>query len=93
MNTASGTVFKRPLTIYLIAIVYRSMTGGLRLPEHSHCIYCEDPIPFGEEYCNDECRRNEELRQKAEKRKEYRFWGSAGVVIVIVIALGVILRL
>ena len=69
------------------------MAGGFRLPEHSHCIYCGDPIPFGEEYCNDECRRNEELRQKAEKRKEYRFWGSAGVVIVIVIALGVILRL
>ena len=69
------------------------MAGGLRLPEHPHCIYCGDPVPFGEEYCNDECRRNEELRQKAERRKEHRFWGSAGVVIVIVIALGVILRL
>ena len=69
------------------------MAGGLRLPEHSHCIYCGDPIPFGEEYCNDECRRNEELRQKAEKRKEYRFWGSAGVVIVIVLVLGVLLSL
>lgn len=69
------------------------MAGGLRLPDHSHCIYCGDPIPFGESFCSESCRKNEELRQRSEKRKEYRFWGSAGVVIAIVIAAGVILKL
>ena len=71
----------------------RDMAGGLRLPEHSHCKYCGDPVPFGDEYCDEECRRNEEAREKKEKTKELLFWGSAGIIIVIVIAAGVILKL
>ena len=30
--------------------------ANIRLPEHSHCQYCGDPIPFGEEYCDENCR-------------------------------------
>ena len=26
------------------------------LPNHSHCKYCGDPGPFGNEYCDDDCR-------------------------------------
>ncbi len=68
------------------------MVAGLRLPEHSHCIYCGDPIPFGEEFCNEECRKKESERRRSEKMKEYRFWGSAIIVMAVVIAVGVILK-
>ena len=37
------------------------------MPEHSHCKFCGDPIPFGEEYCDEECRKNEAAREAAEK--------------------------
>ena len=45
------------------------MVGGLRLPEHSHCKFCGDPIPFGQEFCDEECRAAEIAREKAEKRR------------------------
>lgn len=59
--------------------------AGIRLPEHSHCKFCGDPIPFGEEYCNEECRKGEIEREAAEKRKERMFYYSAGAIIVILV--------
>lgn len=67
------------------------MATGMRLPDHSHCRFCGDPIPFGEEFCDDDCRKGFEAREKAEKHKEYLFWGSAGIVMIVVIAIGLIL--
>lgn len=61
------------------------------MPDHSHCKFCGDPIPFGEEYCNDGCRRGEANRQAAEKRKEWMFYGSAIVVIVAIVIVGYLL--
>lgn len=55
------------------------------MPEHSHCKFCGDPIPFGEEYCNEECRRGEIERETAEKHKERMFYYSAGAIIVILV--------
>ncbi len=69
------------------------MVAGLRLPEHSHCLYCGDPIPFGEEFCDETCREKAIDQERKERNKEYRFWGSAGVVIVIVIIIGVLLKI
>ncbi len=69
------------------------MVGGLRLPEHSHCKYCGDPVPFGEEFCDEECRAAEAKREHDEKMKEVRFWGSAVVVIVIIVAVGLVANL
>lgn len=68
------------------------MVAGLRLPEHSHCKFCGDPVPFGEEYCDDECRISEADRERREKLKEYRFWGSALVVCAIVVIVGVAVK-
>ena len=64
--------------------------ANIRLPDHSHCIYCGDPIPFGEEYCNDECRQKEAERVAKEKKKNYAVYISAGVAIVIIVAVGLI---
>ena len=65
--------------------------ANLRLPEHSHCIYCGDPIPFGEEYCNDECRRNEEARVAKEKRKDMGFYVFAAVTVAVILAVGLLI--
>lgn len=61
---------------------------GVRLPEHSHCKFCGDPIPFGEEYCNEECRRGEAHRKTAEKRRDMLFYVTAAVAIVVIVAVG-----
>ncbi|MGN0098764.1 MAG: DUF2116 family Zn-ribbon domain-containing protein [Candidatus Methanomethylophilaceae archaeon] len=64
--------------------------AGLRLPDHSHCIYCGDPLPFGEEYCNDECRSKEAARVASEKRRDMMFYVVSGLSVVIIVALGII---
>lgn len=73
--------------------IHGPMVGGLKLPEHSHCKYCGDPVPFGEEFCNEECRAAEEKRAHDERMKEVRFWGSAVVVIAVIVAAGLVANL
>lgn len=59
----------------------------MRLPEHSHCDYCGDAIPFGESFCNEECRESHDIEEIEEKKKEHRFFGTG---IAILIALGIV---
>lgn len=66
------------------------MAAGIRLPEHSHCRFCGGPIPFGEEYCDDECRRGEAERVAKEKRRDLMFYASAGVAIIVIVVAGLI---
>lgn len=65
--------------------------AGIRLPEHSHCKFCGDPVPFGQDYCDDECRRMEDEREASEKRKEYMFYGSAAAIVIALIAIRIVL--
>ena len=58
------------------------MAGPLLLPDHSHCEYCGDPIPFGETYCDDECRRKAEEDAKKQKHKDWIFYGVVAVAIL-----------
>ncbi len=60
----------------------------IRLPDHSHCIYCGDPIPFGEEYCSEECRAKEAARAENERRKDRLFYVIATVTIIVILAVG-----
>ena len=58
----------------------------VKLPEHSHCLFCGDPVPFGESFCNDECQIELEKSTTAEKKKDLRFYALiAGSLIVIVL--------
>ncbi len=66
--------------------------AGLRLPEHSHCVFCGDPVPFGEEYCDDECRRKEAERKAKEKRGDYIFYGITAAIILILFAIRALTR-
>ena len=59
----------------------------VKLPEHSHCLFCGDPVPFGESFCDDECRKALEKDTTTEKRKDLRFYVLiAGSLAVIVLA-------
>jgi len=66
--------------------------ANIRLPEHSHCAFCGDPIPFGEEYCNDECRQNEMKRKAQEKKKDYIFFGIAAATILFLFVIRALTR-
>lgn len=56
--------------------------ANLRLPDHSHCVFCGEALPFGQDYCNDECRKNEADRIAREKRRDYMFYGITGAIIL-----------
>lgn len=58
----------------------------VRLPDHSHCKYCGDPVPFGEEYCNDACRNAEAERERKDKMRDALFYASAVIVIIAILA-------
>lgn len=59
-----------------------------RLADHSHCLYCGDPVPYGSEYCDDECRTLRDYDEKTEKRKDRRFYILVAVSLVAILAAG-----
>ncbi len=66
--------------------------ANIRLPDHSHCKFCGDPIPFGEEYCNDECRQKEREKVAADKKKDYIFYGVSIAIIIVLFAIRALTR-
>ena len=61
-----------------------------RLPEHSHCGYCGDPVPFGEEFCSEICREAHAARERKEKLREYAFYIGAAASVAIIAAVGLL---
>lgn len=59
----------------------------LRLPEHSHCKYCGDPIGFGKEYCDEGCESSYHRREAETKRKDNLFYIGAGLSVVVICVL------
>lgn len=57
------------------------------LPEHSHCKFCGDPIPFGDSHCSEECRAMHETREKKESKKTSIFFIMAIAAIVVLTAI------
>ncbi len=62
------------------------------LPDHSHCRFCGDPMPFGGEYCSEECRSLYAARAKKETRKETAFFALAILAVAAVTAALYLLR-
>ena len=56
---------------------------ALRLPEHSHCNYCGDPVPYGEEYCSEECRENHRNEDKKTRIRDIAFYVTVGLALII----------
>lgn len=64
----------------------------MQLPEHEHCKYCGDPVPVGEEYCDNNCKELFIESEKAEKRKDRRFYILIGASLVAILLIGIMLR-
>ena len=64
---------------------------AFRLPEHSHCKHCGDPIPFGEEYCGEGCREAEAEIERAEKKKDALFYAFSIITVAVILAAGYLL--
>ncbi|MBR2255137.1 MAG: DUF2116 family Zn-ribbon domain-containing protein [Candidatus Methanomethylophilaceae archaeon] len=64
--------------------------NGLRLPEHSHCRFCGDPVPFGQEFCDDDCKREYDRREAKDKQKDILIAVGAGAVIVVILVAGLL---
>ena len=58
------------------------------LPDHTHCILCDEPIPVGEEYCSDKCKDEYTSKVKKEARRMNYFY-IAAIAIVLLISLAV----
>ena len=61
--------------------LYDTMT--LRLPPHSHCLECEDPIDEEESFCSEGCRLSYERKESVRKRKMMTFYI---IVIILILA-------
>ena len=58
-----------------------------KLPEHSHCENCGDPVPFGEQFCSEDCSRKYVKEEQDAKNKDIRFYAVlAGVIVIVAIA-------
>ena len=63
------------------------------LPNHSHCKYCGNPTPFGEEYCDDDCKALCKAEENMEKRKDIIFYAAIAISLVAILAVGAVLRM
>jgi predicted nucleic acid-binding Zn ribbon protein len=62
------------------------------VPEHSHCKYCGDPIPFGQEYCDDTCKGLFEAEKSTEKKKDIIFYAEIVISLVVILFIGSIIK-
>jgi predicted nucleic acid-binding Zn ribbon protein len=54
------------------------------LPDHSHCIMCDEPIPEDEEFCSDKCKEEYHYKVKKEARRMNYFYITAIVVVLLI---------
>jgi len=40
------------------------------LPDHDHCRYCGDPVPFEQAYCCEECYYKDQARRRKERLRD-----------------------
>jgi predicted nucleic acid-binding Zn ribbon protein len=57
------------------------------LPQHDHCLACDDPIEVGERFCSDKCRLEHEAELRKERNRNILFF-SVVIVLFVVIMLG-----
>jgi len=52
------------------------------LPEHSHCLHCDDPVDVDQDYCSEECKVAAENEAKKERTRNMVFFGLAAVILI-----------
>lgn len=65
---------------------------SVRLPEHDHCKFCGDPVPFDRAYCKEECYRNDQARIKKEKRDNIVFAVLTAASVIAIMAVSIFLK-
>lgn len=63
---------------------------SIRLPEHDHCKFCGDPVPFDQAYCSEKCYWDDQAQMKDEKKKNLTFIAATAVSVIIIIAISLI---
>ena len=61
------------------------------LPNHSHCKYCGNPTPYGEDYCDDDCRALLKAEESMERKKDIIFYGAIAVSLIAILVVGTVL--
>jgi len=54
---------------------------ALKLPEHSHCLYCGDPTPYGTYFCCDECRKKHHDETRRNNIRDIAFYATVGLAL------------
>lgn len=62
------------------------------LPEHDHCRFCGDPVPFDQAFCSEKCYWDEQARIKKEKRRNLIFGAVTAVCVLAIFAASQFLR-
>ena len=52
------------------------------LPDHGHCLVCDDPIDEGQEFCSDRCKEKFSNDLKWEKRRNLFFMTMVIILLV-----------
>ncbi|MDR1405132.1 MAG: DUF2116 family Zn-ribbon domain-containing protein [Candidatus Methanoplasma sp.] len=61
-----------------------------KLPEHDHCRFCGDPVPFDQAFCSEDCYYKEQARVGKEKKNNRVFILLTAVSVIAVVAVGVL---
>lgn len=62
-----------------------------RLPEHDHCKFCGDPVPFDRAYCTEDCYWKDQARMKKEKKNNLLFILITGASVLAIMAVSILL--
>ncbi|MDR2698076.1 MAG: DUF2116 family Zn-ribbon domain-containing protein [Candidatus Methanoplasma sp.] len=62
-----------------------------KLPEHDHCRFCGDPVPFEQAYCTEDCYWKDHARTKKEKKNNILFVLITGASVAVIMAAGILL--
>ena len=60
------------------------------LPDHDHCRYCGDAVPFEQAYCCEECYYADQKRIRKEKTRDAAIAGIAILGAAVILVLGYI---
>jgi predicted nucleic acid-binding Zn ribbon protein len=58
---------------------------ALKLPDHSHCVHCGDPIPFGEQYCDGKCQESFAKESKRTRIKDFAFYATVALALIVIV--------
>lgn len=62
------------------------------LPDHGHCLTCDEPVDVGMDYCSDLCKEKYQRDRKREKDRNFIFFAAVAVLFVVLTLATFLLR-